>query len=258
VVITKVSAVFSLKGKVALVTGAGSANGIGIACAKALQELGAEVVITSNSERVLQRGNEISASAYMADLTNEQEVSSLLSRIPRLDILVNNAGMTSITVPASSNEASDISNVSLESWRQGVARNLDLTFLVTKHALPKLRAAKNGRIIMISSVSGPVMAMKNQPVYAAAKAGMVGLTKAIALDEAKNGVTCNAVLPGWIATESISDAEKANGKKVPMGRGGKPEEIAALVCWLATDEASYITGQAIVVDGGNSIMEERS
>ncbi len=257
-VITKVSAVFSLKGKVALVTGAGSANGIGIACAKALQELGAEVVITSNSERVLQRGNEISASAYMADLTNEQEVSSLLSRIPWLDILVNNAGMTSITVPASSNEASDISNVSLESWRQGVARNLDLTFLVTKHALPKLRAAKNGRIIMISSVTGPVMAMKNQPVYAAAKAGMVGLTKAIALDEAKNGVTCNAVLPGWIATESISDAEKANGKKVPMGRGGTPEEIAALVCWLATDEASYITGQAIVVDGGNSIMEERS
>ncbi len=252
------SAVFSLKGKVALVTGAGSANGIGIACAKALQELGAEVVITSKSERVLQRGNEIGASAYMADLTNEQEVSALLSRIQRLDILVNNAGMTSITVPASSNEATDISNVSLESWRQGVARNLDLTFLVTKHALPKLRATKNGRIIMISSVTGPVMAMKNQPVYAAAKAGMVGLAKAIALDEAKNGVTCNAVLPGWIATESISDAEKANGKKVPMGRGGTPEEIAALVCWLATDEASYITGQAIVVDGGNSIMEERS
>ncbi len=257
-VITKVSAVFSLKGKVALVTGAGSANGIGIACAKALQELGAEVVITSNSERVLQRGNEISASAYMADLTNEQEVSALLSRIQRLDILVNNAGMTSVSGPASANEASDISNVSLESWRQGLARNLDLTFLVTKHALPRLRAAKNGRIIMISSVTGPVMAMKNQPVYAAAKAGMVGLTKAIALDEAKNGVTCNAVLPGWIATESISDAEKANGKKVPMGRGGTPEEIAALVCWLATDEASYITGQAIVVDGGNSIMEERS
>jgi len=139
-----------------------------------------------------------------------------------------------------------------------VARNLDLTFLVTKHALPKLRDAKNGRIIMISSVTGPVMAMKNQPVYAAAKAGMVGLTKAIALDEAKNGVICNAVLPGWIATESISEEEKANGLNVPLGRGGTPEEIAALVCWLATDEASYITGQAIVVDGGNSIMEERS
>jgi 3-oxoacyl-[acyl-carrier protein] reductase len=257
-VITKVSAVFSLKGKVALVTGAGSANGIGIACAKALQELGAQVVITSSSDRVLKRGSEIGVAAYTADLTNETEVAELLSKIPALDILVNNAGMTSVGAPATPDEATDLSNVSLESWRQGVARNLDLTFLVTKYGLPKLRAAKNGRIIMVSSVTGAVMAMKNQPVYAAAKAGMVGLTKAIALDEAKNGITCNAVLPGWIATESISDAEKANGASVPMGRGGTPEEIAALVCWLATDEASYITGQAIVVDGGNSIMEERS
>jgi 3-oxoacyl-[acyl-carrier protein] reductase len=250
--------VFSLKGKVALVTGAGSANGIGIACAKALQELGAQVVIASSSERVLQRGIEIGAAAYTADLTNEAEVKELLSKIPVLDILVNNAGMTSVSAPATPDEETDLSKVSLEGWRLGVARNLDLTFLVTKHALPKLRAAKSGRIIMVSSVTGAIMAMKNQPVYAAAKAGMVGLTKAIALDEAKNGITCNAVLPGWISTESISDAEKANGAKVPMGRGGTPEEIAALVCWLATDEASYITGQAIVVDGGNSIMEERS
>ncbi|MFM1968497.1 MAG: hypothetical protein RL590_1354 [Actinomycetota bacterium] len=252
------SSVFSLKGKVALVTGAGSANGIGIACAKALQELGAQVVIASSSERVLQRGIEIGAAAYTADLTNEAEVKELLSKIPVLDILVNNAGMTSVSAPATPDEETDLSKVSLEGWRLGVARNLDLTFLVTKHALPKLRAAKSGRIIMVSSVTGAIMAMKNQPVYAAAKAGMVGLTKAIALDEAKNGITCNAVLPGWISTESISDAEKANGAKVPMGRGGTPEEIAALVCWLATDEASYITGQAIVVDGGNSIMEERS
>lgn len=252
------SAVFSLKGKVALVTGAGSANGIGIACAKALQELGAQVVITSSSERVLQRGSEIAVAAYTADLTNETEVAELLSKIPALDILVNNAGMTSVGTPATPDEATDLPNVSLDGWRQGVARNLDLTFLVTKYGLPKLRTAKNGRIIMVSSVTGAVMAMKNQPVYAAAKAGMVGLTKAIALDEAKNGITCNAVLPGWIATESISDGEKANGASVPLGRGGTPEEIAALVCWLATDEASYITGQAIVVDGGNSIMEERS
>jgi 3-oxoacyl-[acyl-carrier protein] reductase len=111
---------------------------------------------------------------------------------------------------------------------------------------------------MVSSVTGAVMAMRNQPVYAAAKAGMVGLTKSIALDEAKYGITCNAVLPGWIATESISDAEKLNGNSVPMGRGGTPDEVAALIAWLATAEASYITGQAIVIDGGNSIMEERS
>lgn len=101
------------------------------------------------------------------------------------------------------------------------------------------------------------MAMKHQPIYAAAKAALIGLTKSIALDEAKFGITCNAVLPGWIVTESISEVESTQGSKVPMGRGGKPEEIASLVAWLSTSEASYITGQAIVVDGGNSIQEER-
>jgi 3-oxoacyl-[acyl-carrier protein] reductase len=111
---------------------------------------------------------------------------------------------------------------------------------------------------MVSSVTGAAMAMRNQPVYAAAKAAMVGLTKSIALDEAKYGITCNAVLPGWIATESISEDEKLNGNSVPMGRGGTPDEVAALIAWLVTPEASYITGQAIVIDGGNSIMEERS
>jgi 3-oxoacyl-[acyl-carrier protein] reductase len=138
-----------------------------------------------------------------------------------------------------------------------MSRNMDTTFLVTKNLLPQLRRSSAGRIIMISSVTGHVMAMRHQPVYAAAKAAMVGLTKSIALDEAKNGITCNAVLPGWIATESISEEEKKQGLSVPMGRGGTPDEIAALVAWLATSEASYITGQAIVVDGGNSIQEER-
>ena len=110
---------------------------------------------------------------------------------------------------------------------------------------------------MVSSVTGHVMAMKNQPIYAAAKAAMVGLTKSLAIDEAKHGITCNAVLPGWISTDAISNDEKSLGATVPLGRGGKPEEVAALIAWLATSEASYITGQAIVIDGGNSIAEER-
>jgi 3-oxoacyl-[acyl-carrier protein] reductase len=187
----------------------------------------------------------------------EEHVAGLAQQIKNIDILVNNAGMTSISMPMNSDEAVDVASLDLENWRQGMARNLETSFLVSKYFLPSLRKSSAGRIIMISSVTGHVMAMRNQPVYAAAKAAMVGLTKSIALDEAKNGITCNAVLPGWIATESISEEEKKQGLSVPMGRGGTADEIAALVSWLATTEASYITGQAIVVDGGNSIQEER-
>ena len=248
---------FSLIGKRALVTGAGAESGIGFSTAKALKELGAQVVITATSERVFDRAKELGVEAFTADLTDEKQVIENLAKISNLDILINNAGMTSVSAPAKESEASDLVNVDIESWRIGVSRNLDTAFLVTKHALPKLRQSSTGRIVMVSSVTGAVMAMRNQPVYAAAKAAMVGLTKSIALDEAKNGITCNAVLPGWIATESISESEKLNGNSVPIGRGGRPDEVAALIAWLATPEASYITGQAIVIDGGNSIMEER-
>ena len=248
---------FSLVGKKALVTGAGSANGIGFATARALRELGAEVFITSTTDRILERAKEIGASGFVADLTNELEVKALVNEFSSLDILVNNAGMTSLSSPAHSSESEDVATMSLEDWHRGMSRNMDTTFLVTKNVLPHLRRSKSGRIIMMSSVTGHVMAMKHQPIYAAAKAAMIGLTKSIALDEAKYGITCNAVLPGWIHTDAISDNEKANGVSVPLGRGGTADEVASLVAYLASTEASYITGQALVIDGGNSIKEER-
>ena len=111
---------------------------------------------------------------------------------------------------------------------------------------------------MISSVTGGAMAMRNQPVYATAKAALLGLTKSIALDEASYGITCNAILPGWIGTDTQNEHEKLQGMKVPLGRSGKPSEIAGLVAWLATESAGYITGQSIIVDGGNSLLEERA
>ena len=251
------SAVFSLKGKKALITGAGSSSGIGFASATALKQLGAEVIITSTSNRIFDRAIEIQAHGLVADLCDERQVKELFSNIDSLDILVNNAGMTSISNPAGDSEAGDVANIELSNWRLGMERNLDSAFLVTKYALPLLRKSKNGRIVMISSVTGSLMAMKNQPIYASAKAAMVGLTKALALDEAKNSITCNAILPGWIVTDSISDKEKEQGKFVPLGRGGRAEEVASAVAFLVSEEASYITGQSIVIDGGNSIMEER-
>jgi 3-oxoacyl-[acyl-carrier protein] reductase len=248
---------FSLQGKIALVTGAGSSSGIGFASALALKSLGAKVIVTSTTNRIFDRANEIQGQGFVADLCDERQVEELFSNIELLDILVNNAGMTSVSTPAGDSEAGDLANIELSNWRLGMARNLDSAFLVTKHALPLLRKSKSGRIIMISSVTGALMAMRNQPIYAAAKAGMIGLTKSLALDEAKNSLTCNAILPGWIGTDSISEKEKLEGRFVPLGRGGRAEEVASAVAFLASDEASYITGQSIVIDGGNSIMEER-
>lgn len=248
---------FSLQGKIALVTGAGSSSGIGFASALALKSLGAKVIVTSTTNRIFDRANEIQGQGFVADLCDERQVQELFSNIDLLDILVNNAGMTSISMPAGDSEAGDLANIELSNWRLGMARNLDSAFLVTKHALPLLRKSRSGRIIMISSVTGALMAMRNQPIYAAAKAGMIGLTKSLALDGAKNSLTCNAILPGWIGTDSISEKEKLEGRFVPLGRGGRAEEVASAVAFLASDEASYITGQSIVIDGGNSIMEER-
>ena len=111
---------------------------------------------------------------------------------------------------------------------------------------------------MVTSVTGAVMAMKNEVSYAAAKAGLTGLMKALALDEAPGGLTVNAVAPGWIATASQTDAEVREGLVTPIGRSGTPEEVAAAIAFLASPAASYITGQTLVVDGGNSIAEERA
>ena len=242
----------------ALVTGAGAPGGIGFAIAQALKESGAEVFITSTTDRIMQRAKELGATGLIADLTIPEVCERLIKEIGELDVLVNNAGMTSINSPLGADEASSLTEVSNEAWQRGIQRNLDTAFNLTKAALPALRKSKAGRIIMISSVTGGLMAMARQPVYAAAKAAMVGLTKSIALDEAKYGITCNAILPGWIATDTQSAHEKLQGMKTPLGRSGKPSEIAGLVNWLASESAGFITGQALVVDGGNSIAEERS
>lgn len=249
---------FSLEGRTALVSGAGSPGGIGFAIARTLREQGAEVFITSTTERIYKRAEEIGANGLIADLTIPSDCSALISELAELDILVNNAGMTSIGAPLGKDEAASLTEVTSEAWERGIKRNLDTAFNLTKASLPKLRNSKFGRIIIISSVTGGAMAMSRQPVYATAKAALLGLTKSVALDEAKYGITCNAVLPGWIETDTQSDNEKAQGLKVPLRRNGKPSEIAGLVAFLSSESAGYITGESIIVDGGNTLMEERA
>src|SRR5487761_1173847 len=143
-------------------------------------------------------------------------------------------------------------------WRASMARNLDTSFFVAQACLPVMTAASWGRLVFVSSLTGPVMATKANPAYAAAKSAMVGLARSLALDVASRGVTVNAVAPGWIETGSQTSHEFQQGLRTPIGRSAQPAEVAAEICWLASPGASYVTGQCLVVDGGNSIAEERS
>jgi len=247
-----------LANKTALISGCGAKGGIGYAIAKALKQSGAQVFITSTTDRIFDRASELSVTGFVADLTDAAQCQKIISRVPSLDILINNAGMSSVNNPLSKDEATDLVNVTSSAWQEGIARNLDTAFNLIKAALPLLRKSKSGRIIMISSVTGPQMVMSNQPVYAAAKAALIGLTKSLALDEAKYQITANAILPGWIKTDTQSDHEARQGEKTPLKRSGTPEEIASLALYLSSTSAAYLTGQAIIVDGGNSIAEERA
>ena len=258
---------FSLTGSSAVVTGAGSPTGIGFATAKLLCELGATVLLTGASSRVHDRAEELcvsghDATALSADLTTTVGVEAVVSAATALSsplrILVNNAGMTSIDKPmGTSGESEGIDNTTIESFGLALSRNLTSAFALTKALLPSLRKNAPSRIIMVTSVTGAHMAMKNEVSYAASKAGLTGLTRALALDEAPHSITVNAVAPGWIATGSQTPSEEAEGLTVPMGRSGTPDEVASAIAWLASPSASYITGQALIIDGGNSIAEER-
>jgi 3-oxoacyl-[acyl-carrier protein] reductase len=254
---------FKLDGKVAIVTGAGSADGIGFASARALAALGARVVIASTTERIHERAEDLAdlggeATGVVADLTTADGVDALIAaarQMGQLDIVVNNAGMTSVGRPGVSGSIDDLT---IAQWRDTLEVNVTTAFSVCRAALPLLRENGYGRIVNIASVTGPVMAMRGEVAYAAAKAAMVGLTRALALDLAHQAITVNAVAPGWIDTASSNEHERTQGVASPMQRSGRADEIAGAVAWLASPSGGYITGQVITIDGGNSIAEERA
>ncbi len=241
----------NLSGKVALVTG--GSRGIGAAIAKALAVQGATVVAAARGTNAEDTANTIklsggTAEAVSLDVTDAGNIVSVVSgvvaRHGRVDILVNNAGIAKDQL---------LMRMKREDWDAVIATNLTSAYACTQAVLMPMIKQRSGRIINISSVVGQ-MGNAGQVNYAASKAGLIGMTKALAREVASRRITVNAVAPGWITTD-MTKALSAGPTEtwtslIPLGRLGTPEDVAWTVCFLASDEAAYITGQIVAVNGG--------
>ena len=241
-----------LEGRVALITGA--SQGIGHTCALALAREGATVAVAARNQPKLEElVSQIAASggkaaAFVMDVAEEDQVKagikSALAQFGKIDILVNNAGITRDQL---------VMRMKRADWDSVLNTNLTSAYLCIQNVIPSMLKQRWGRIINIASIFGQ-MGQAGQANYSASKAGLIGLTMAIAREVASRSITCNAVAPGFIETNmtaALSAEFKENAvKMIPLGRVGKSEDVAGAVCFLASEEASYITGQVLNVNGG--------
>ena len=246
------SNMFSLEGKIALVTGA--SYGIGFAIACAMSDAGATIVFNDIKQELVDKGitayaeKGIKAHGYVCDVTDEAAVNALVAKIEEevgvIDILVNNAGITRDMLAM---------RLSDEAWDAVIATNLTAAFVLTRAVLRPMMKARFGRIINMSSVVGS-MGNAGQANYAAAKAGLIGMSKSVAQEVASRGITVNCIAPGFIDTDMTralaeSDREKL-AERIPARRLGQTDDIAGAVLYLASDLAAYVTGAVLPVNGG--------
>jgi len=250
------------RGRIALITGAGSAQGIGFSTARALARAGARVMLTATGPHVEERLEELNRlapgghGAEAADLTDPDQVARLFAVTREVmgppAILVNAAGMVR---KGEVTRAAPVEALEPGDWTRDLAMNATTAFLTIRAALPAMQAAGYGRIVNVASVTGPTVAIAGAAGYGAAKAALCGLTRTVALENAARGITCNAVLPGWIATGSATEEEAEAARRSPAGRGGTPGEVAACCLFLASRAASFVNGAMLVVDGANTLVE---
>ncbi len=245
-----------LDGKVAIVTGGASAAGLGFATARLFLEEGASVILTDFSSDVKDRPGDLPAGAKVTTLEHDVQdeeawiatFAAAVETYGQVDILINNAGIT---------RRDPIDQMTLETWRSVVDTNLTGTFLGCKHAVTEMRRhGQGGAIVNIASISG-VVGMRQSSPYGASKGGIRSLTKVVALETAREAIRCNAVCPGLIESDihtavrakmPVEHAALVDG--IPMGRLGEPTDIATAALYLASDDARYVTGTEIIVDGG--------